>query len=285
VLEAPGEEGPLVVECKAGSFGSASTTATQARKLLAISPHAAEVLGRRAGPGFVVYVVPAADVAAMGQTLLDLAVKLEAAGIPPAGAGTLGLDARVDGVYLHRDDVPWPEPARSALQPAVRVIEAHDGESVRPLYLVPFDPGVTQTEDEAAWCRAVLLARVRSHAIAEIGHVLPPDRLVLRMAGLLDDATFGVSRHWRSRGDLDGALKLCLDFVGRALKALRDDLALVERTSAAELELTLHTAEDVARAIRALEQLDPQAQRVDDRGQLVLPLADTAEGTSKGDST
>jgi hypothetical protein len=104
----------------------------------------------------------------------------------------------------------------------VTILDAAGGdENARPLYLVPFDPSVEQSEEERNACLRILLARARAEAASRIGRSPAPGNTVIEGCELLEGATFGLSKLWRDNNARDGAAHEVLKFVKAALGTLR----------------------------------------------------------------
>ncbi|MFG2565251.1 hypothetical protein ACGFR6_07400 [Streptomyces sp. NPDC048567] len=190
----------LVLECKASGFGSESSTAKQARKLLAASSDAESSLGI-AGEAFVVYTLPAEDAELQMQCLEELRIEVEGAGFESATYGTLGLEIDGAGLWANlRLNHPSEKPHVVKVLNRVLIAPAVDGDS-RPLYLIPYDPTTADNQDpsERKYCFGQLLERFYLAAVRVLGTAHVPDTVVLLGDDLLREATFGLSDKWQAK--------------------------------------------------------------------------------------
>jgi hypothetical protein len=236
----------LVIECKASSFSSSSTTSAQATKILARAAELSLVAGSPPGvevPGHVVYVTRSDRAADLQATLDELAATLRAASLEPASAGTLGMRVETGvGLVVEQAGGQLPEAAREALDGEVVILEAAGPEEdARPLYLVPYDPSVEQTADERTRCLRILLARARAHAASLIGRSPAPGTAVLEGAELLHGATFGLSKFWSDTQARTAAAHETLRFVKAALRSMRSSTPfMMDGSSPVRIEVTLN---------------------------------------------
>jgi hypothetical protein len=90
----------------------------------------------------------------------------------------------------------------------------------RPLYFIPYDPDISQSAEERAFCRRVLFERMQSATIAALGRVSPPGRVKLDSKGMLNDATFGMYDHWQNRDSNRHMKQLCRQFMNAVNEVL-----------------------------------------------------------------
>jgi hypothetical protein len=282
LASAPPADPWLVIECKASSFGTDSSTRDQAMKIIARARDLSLVGGSPPGadlPGHVVYVTRGDQAADLQATLHALAARVAGAGLDPAGVGTLGIDVE-RGVGVVVDHVAGSLPAAAAAAFSARVVvleAAGPEEDARPLYLVPYDPGVTQTDEECARCLRILLARARAHAASLIGRSPAPGTAVIEGDALLDGATFGLSRFWRDTGARDKAAYEALRFVKASLHSVRRSSAtfVTDGTRPRRVEVLLTSddhRQECAEAIMARPL--PGAPRLPEFIEEELPFAD-----------
>lgn len=247
----------LVSECKAASFGSASSTARQPLKLVAVSRDLADPLGMRPDairPGYVVYVVPSHDALKLPPTLTTIRARLQQAGSTAAPAAVVGLDRQDDGLYLgpaHGDELP--RPAAAVLDTAQRIWAIAPEDDPRPLYLIPWDPSVEQDEDLEAFGKALLGARFLNQATGEIGRLPLPTTTVLRMDQLLEQATLGVSNHWRDRSAIDRVEEAGKRAIVRAIQDAEVELDIIAEAGPHRVQVTITKEEQRNAVIAALE--------------------------------
>jgi hypothetical protein len=216
----------LVVECKASSFGVDSSTIDQAMKVIARARDLSLVGGSPPGtelPGHVVYVTRREHASDLQATLDALASKAAAVGLDPAAVCTLGIHIEKGvGLTVAHLGGSLPAAAAGAFATEVVVLEASGpGEDARPLYLVPYDPSVNQSEEERILCLRVLLAGARAEAASLIGRwPQVPGTAVIEGNALLEGATFGLSKLWHDTGARDKAASVVLRFVKASLRSM-----------------------------------------------------------------
>lgn len=246
-----------IVELKAHGFSSESSSKVlQAAKLLV---SAVDLGPSRGGgghqPGQVVYATSGEDAVALLDTLRSVADELESAGAPSAPTATIGIGRSGNAVTLSSPEATaLPSPMAEALtEPAIVLETANPEDSVQPLYLVPWVPGIDDTQDPELRSDGLyqLTARLLTHAIARVGQATVPTTVTLDGAELLSDATYGVFRRWKDadRRDFWLAAVRLLDRALRPTERARRDNQRVE--------VDLPTTDVQASVIERLEQADP----------------------------
>ena len=284
LASAPDAQSWPVFECKASSFGSESSTSQQATKILARATDLSLVAGSPpavAVPGCVAYVTRRDQVDDLQATLDALAEVLRSVGLTPAASSTIGMSVETGvGVVVGPVAGELPGPAGEALSEPVTVLEAAGtDEDARPLYLVPFDPSIEQSEEERNACLRILLARARAQAASSIGRSPAPGNTVLEGHDLLDSATFGLSKLWRDNKSRDAASHEVLKFVKAALGSLRGHSApfVIEGNGPRRIEIHLKSEEqrqECAEAVLAMPL--PGEVHLPDIIEEQLPFADQA---------
>lgn len=188
-------------ECKASSFGAASSTADQARTLLLLSgPRAAEVMGLASGKALnsiLGFFLPEQHSAPIAQTLGELNADLISNGLPTGDFSIASLGVDQEQLYLRLDD-KGAEFFSLPTGPVVLTDLERDTDP-RPLYFIPFDPDIDQTPEEKAFCKRILFERLQGGLIAAVGRAHPPFDLPVSLRGLLNDATFGMVTQWENQ--------------------------------------------------------------------------------------
>lgn len=255
LADAPDADPRLVFECKASSFGRSSSTAEQAQKVLARAVDLSLAVGAALGktvPGAVVYLTRDDQTGALAQTLMELTAQFDEHKVPTAPTSVLGVSAEPgEGVIVSLSEGTLPGRAGDVLaEPCVVVPAAGDGEVARPLYLVPYDPSVEQTDEERDRCLRVLLERARTHITSLIGRAAPPTTVVVDGMQVLADATYGLSAYWLDISARDAAARRALGFAKTALRQLKPTAPEVTERSSnpprLEVRLTSAVERDAA---------------------------------------
>lgn len=252
----------LVIECKAASFGTASSTAKQARALLAISPDLRGPLGLPPRPeiaAIVSYLTPEPETPALEGTLSELASGLQDVGLPAAPFAVFGMEEKPDGIYLlncHPSGVLPPD-VEAAIGDGSRIHEMCEGESGRRLYLIPWDPSVSQAPEERQLCQRILFERILGEALALAGKMAVPGELYLPLDTLLDRATFSLARRWRARQDIKHIIQGIRRFLQTSLGRHSDRVVPRWDSTTRTLTLPVASADEHDELLRALEEAGP----------------------------
>jgi len=210
----------VLAEAKTSSFSTSSSSASQARTFLLLQgDNLVEALGLAVGTqatGIVTYLMKSDQCAQMRNTLESLTKELKDGGFTCNEHCCLGLKAEpgIVKVVVETSDAKLLGLSESG---EVKVYEADPETDPRPLYFIPFDPDVEQSSEEAAYAREALEQRVQSELIAAIGKVTPPTNIQLVADELLEKATWGMYRLWKS-GDTRRHLRTRInEFVSKTL--------------------------------------------------------------------
>ncbi|MFF3451224.1 hypothetical protein ACFYXJ_29225 [Streptomyces sp. NPDC002667] len=190
----------LVIECKASSFSSSSSTAGQARKLLIACADADSAVGV-AGEAFVIYVIPGEDCQLQMTTLAELTAELNSEEFVTAPYGTLGLQVDDEGLWADLSINKQSTKEHVADVIGRVLVVPQSGGDFRPLYFIPYDPAAADNQDaeELNYCHKLLVERFYVGAVQEIGTADVPECLVIRADDLLRKATYGISDKWVAR--------------------------------------------------------------------------------------
>jgi hypothetical protein len=245
-----------IIELKAHSFGFDSTNARQASKvLLSVSNLGPSLGSAQPVTGHAIYLTPASDSPDMAGTLAAIATALTEAGATTGATGALGIAVTDVGVVISSpgpQDLPTPMGV-ALVSPVVVLDPSAEGDSIQPLYFVPWIPGIHDVQDPELQADGLreLTARVLTHAIAHVGMAQPPGMVVLSCTDLLDRATFGVFRHWRD-SDRQQFVSAAAKIVQRALSK-----TVTISESSGSVQIDLPSTEAQAAAIERLEDADP----------------------------
>lgn len=210
------------IECKASSFGPTSSTAEQARSLLVVAgPRAAEVLGLASGQvsaALLGFLAPDSERAPLIKTVASLFKELGEHELPAGQFSILGLaltDSDVSIVINDLGSAFFGLPSGNN-----HFMRREPDTNPRPLYFIPYDPDVFQSEQEKVFCRRVLFERMQSTIVAAVGRANPPTELVLESQKILNDAMFGMYEHWQNPDSARYMRGLCRQFMEALTKAV-----------------------------------------------------------------
>jgi hypothetical protein len=209
-------------ECKASSFGPTSSTAEQARSLLAVAgPRAAEVLGLASGQvagSLLAFATPENNREPLTQTLASLCKELGENGLPTGRFSVLGLVLTDTDIGIVINDLGS---TFFALPTGTNTFMKREPDTdPRPLYFIPYDPDVEQSEQEKLLCKRELFERMQSTIVAAIGRANPPTDLTLESQKILNDAMFGMYGHWENPESARHMRRLCREFLDALTQAV-----------------------------------------------------------------
>lgn len=245
-----------LIELKARGFSPDSSNKKQALKLIAASSDLAPSLGESdERPGHVLYATISSDANGLATTLNTLALSITDENVPAAPTGVIGLSMEADGVALsspNPSDLPGPA-AEVLASPAI-VLEYDTENDIRPLYFIPWMPGIDDSQDHALQSDGLreLTARVLTHTLAEVGTAQPPVTLALDGTILLNHATFGVFPYWR-----DDERKQFSEAAAKIVERTLKSVVTVRREFGSHLEIDLPNNETQETVIDRLERADP----------------------------
>ena len=222
VLAHEGQGRFAFVECKGSSFGAASSTAEQARALLCVAgERAADVLGldpAHVSAALLAYLLPDSDRGMMAETLVALSEQLGERGLPCARSTVLGIlfaDGQVGATVDAAGSAFFGLPEGPNF-----FLRRHPETDPRPLYFIPYDPGLDQSTDERVRGKRVLFERMHCSVLSAVGRANPPVELLFDTRRLLNDAMFGLFAAWEDRSSARHLRGLCRQLMGSLTQAL-----------------------------------------------------------------
>jgi hypothetical protein len=233
VLRHEGDHKFAFTECKASSFSVESSTARQARTLLVIAgPRSAEILGLgidQVSSSLLAFMVPENECEQSNQTLRELCLELDENHLPIGQFCTLGLLLTKSDISIVVDNVGGEFFKISpGSYPFIRLDQDTDP---RPFYFIPYDPDVSQSRREEAFCKRILFERIHSAIVAAVGRANPPVKLLLKSPEILNDAMFGVYGRWENRESRKHMRKLCrqlMNSLAEAVNSVATDAIVVK---------------------------------------------------------
>jgi hypothetical protein len=246
----------LVVELKSRGFSQDSSNVRQAVKLIIASQDLAESYAEtQPRPGHVLYGTVENDAARLAETLQGLSESVASQGAPAAPTATVGISIDDEGARLSTPPgANLPTPAHQALQTPATVLHRHGEDDIRPLYVIPWTPGIDGTQDPELQADGYreLTARIIVEAMAIVGQAAVPIDLDITGAMLLSRATFGVFDRWMD-ADRKPFAAAATGVLARALQSL----GAFRRRSRDTISLSLPSHDEQAKAVKLLEQARP----------------------------
>lgn len=210
------------IECKRSSFSPQSDTSHQARALLIVAgPRAGEALGLTESltmDTLLTYLTSEDQRNLLAPTLRSLASDLGGVGIPTAASAILGMERQATAIDIVMDTAASQFFGLPSGHQAL--ISLVDEPNPRLLYLIPYDPDVTQTPQEIALCKRSLFERIQSSVIAATGKAIPPTELIMHSESLLNDAMFGMFAKWENPDSRRHMRQLCRYLMERLVSAV-----------------------------------------------------------------
>ena len=246
----------LVVELKSRGFSRDSSNVRQAVKLIVASHDLAESYAEtQPRPGHVVYGTVESDAARLAETLQALSESVASQGVPAAPAATVGISIDDEGAGLSTSRLSGlPAPGQRALQTPATVLHRQGEDDIRPLYVIPWTPGIEGTQDPELQADGYreLTARIIVEAMAIVGQAIVPTTLDITGAMLLSRATFGVFDRW-----LDADRRQFAAAATGVLTTTLQSLSYFQRQSRDTVSLSLSSHDEQAEVVKLLEQAKP----------------------------
>ncbi len=247
----------LVVELKSRGFSHDSSNVRQAVKLIIASQDLAESYAEtQPRPGHVVYGTVESDAVRLAETLQGLHESIASQGVPATPTATVGISIDDEGAKLSTSPLSdLPAPAQQALQTPATVLHRQGEDDIRPLYVIPWTPGIEGTQDPELQADGYreLTARIIVEAMAIIGQAtVPTPTLEITGTMLLSRATFGVFDRWQDT-DRRQFAAAATDVMARALQSLGG----FQRQHRDTISLSLSSHDEQAEAVKLLEQARP----------------------------
>ena len=246
----------LVVELKSHGFSQDSSNVRQAVKL-AVASHdlSASYAETQPRPGHVVYGTVENDAARLAETLQGLSESVASQGVSSAPTATVGISIDDEGATLSTSrPSDLPAPAQRALQTPAAVLRRHGEDDIRPLYVIPWLPGIEGVQDPELQADGYreLTARIIVEAMAIVGQATMPTTLDITGAVLLSRATFGVFDRW-----LDADRRQFAAAATDVLTGTLQSLGCFQRQSRDAISLSLSSHDEQAEVVKLLEQAKP----------------------------
>ncbi|MDM7998735.1 MAG: hypothetical protein QUS33_01715 [Dehalococcoidia bacterium] len=271
----------LLAECKKSSFGLESTTSEQARAYLLITgPDFGDVMGLTTAEhpdSAVVYLIPWQQCAALEDTLHSLEQEMFRDRVPHGHAYFLGLkgdDATIALVVVDKTAMGLSLNVRSP----VTVLKAEPGTDPRPLYFIPYDPGIDQNPEERAFCRRILLERVHASLLSRIGRAALSTDRTFTTDDLLSDATFEMYKLWVDSEARKHVRRLAFELLAKIRQSLpKEDREMLNFVDGDGWVLHITTSEGKERLLSYISRFRVDGFQPSDPRQIALIDVDYKE--------
>ena len=244
----------LIIELKSQGFSTDSSNSRQALKLLLATFDLSESLGETTQQsGHLIYATISDDTSDLEATLNNLASKLQDEGANSAPISVIGFSDEEEGVAISSSSSNLPKPAANALARPAVVLRRDDDNDLQPLYLIPWIPGIKDSQDPQLHAAGYneLTGRVLTHILSKIGRVQVPTNLRITGEEIMGSSTFGVFDHWRS----DTRMQFARAVIKIVARVLGPDINVVS-TSRTQIEIELQDLDTQDQILRSIEQAD-----------------------------
>lgn len=268
----------LLTECKKSSFGVDSSTSEQARAyLLMTGPDFGDVIGLATAEhpdSAVLYLTVCQQCAALQDTLHELEEEMLRHRVPHGHSHCLGLKGDESIVALVVVDKTAKELNLSGTSP-VTVLEAGSGTDPRPLYFIPYDPGIDQSAEERAFCRRIMLERVHSSLLGKVGRAALSTNQSFSTDDLLADATFEMYRLWVDNEARKHVRRLAFELLGTIRQSLpKEDREMIKYVEGDGWVLHISTAEEKEHLLSNISRFRVEGFQPSDLRQIALMEVD-----------
>ena len=258
----------LMVECKASSFGTGSSTARQARAMILVcGGETADVVGlseTEFGAALLGYLVPDGQAGPLTSTLAELEDEMRSASLAPGESTVLALaqgrpDETID-LVVSSEGAPFldiPEGTHT-------VLRSTGGTDPRPLYFFPYDPDIDQEPEERQRCATDLRKRLHQQLLSVIGSAGHPTNFRLDLDAMLDGAYFGLFRLWDNPDAKRHLRDLSRRFVHGAARAVQRSAPGTLLHDGAGWTISVSDEAQYEAAVSVLQRYNPETQREED---------------------
>jgi hypothetical protein len=123
----------------------------------------------------------------------------------------------------------------------------------RPLYFIPYDPDIDQSQEERQFCRRILCERILGAILGRVGRTETGSTITVSIDELLSDATLGMFRLWGNRDSAKHLRDICRKIV-RSIGAATHDTRFALDGQSRTLSINLTDAEWHEQLLRVLER-------------------------------
>jgi hypothetical protein len=246
-----------LVECKASSFKPADSASKQARTFLLMThKDSAEVFGmlpQQVSDTALAYLLPEPHRKELQQTLSELEVELRQKGFRTGSFTILGLNLQQQSSELRLIVDKEGHKFFGIPQGTHPVLPIQPDTDPRPLYFIPYDPDVDQSQEERQFCRRILCERILGAILGRVGRTKTGSTITVSIDELLSDATLGMFRLWRNRDSAKHLRDICRKIV-RSIGAATYDTRFALDGQSRTLSINLTDTEWHEQLLRVLER-------------------------------
>jgi len=203
-------------ECKASSFGIQSTAARQARTLLLMAgPIISDVLGlgvNKQNCGVLCYLTGPDQMNMLRDTLITVKNEIENTGLKAGPFGCIEIHSSRSVIVLeYQQEVK--DLMHLIVDSPATILKLEEGTDPRPLYIIPYDPNIDQTDEEKRFCKRILFERTLGFLISTVGGADIPLEINFGFQQLLNAATFNFCEVWENNNAKKNLRRLVKNFL------------------------------------------------------------------------
>lgn len=280
ILEMQGKRLFCILECKSSSFGPESSNTNQARNLLLISgpifPEVLAIGNRGEYECTLCYFIGANSVELMEKTLKILEDEIrDKTNLATGNFGCFGIKPSKSAIVLE-----YSERVKTLFNlkfyPEREIIRFEQDTDPRPIYFIPYDPNLEQTEEEQRLCRRILFERILSYIISNIGSSDIPMSVTFTTEELLSSATFGFYEIWEDNEAKKHVRRLVKGFLNQVTNSVSEPLKeSITYESLKGWTFNLKNIETYIELLKQLQKFKPES--LDLSKQIQPDLFDTLE--------
>lgn len=214
----------VIIECKRQLFGSESTSAEQSRALLLQSEEQFNLtvgLEVNATPSLhLLYVSKHSSSENHANSLCKISDELTSKGIATVPVGSVGIMNKKNQIYLcdAYDFGTVPPPIKDIVNKEVKVQEFEQDGNPIPIFYIPWDPNVSQSDEIRMYCEQGFCERILLAFVTRIGRTSLPVTIEIDYEDLLNEATYKFYERWKSKNTRRALRRSCRDLITDSLR-------------------------------------------------------------------
>ncbi|MBM3210882.1 hypothetical protein FJZ33_01595 [Candidatus Poribacteria bacterium] len=271
----------VIIECKKQLFGSESNTAKQARALLLQTGEQFNIsiaLPVGANPDIhLIYVSKHSSSKLYTGNLCEISEELKKIGFDVLPVGSIGIESKSNSIFLcdAYGEGKIPDQMRKGIGKKIKVQVFEEDEDPIPLFYIPWDPNVSQSDEISAYCEQVFRERILSNLIIRIGKATPPRTIEINYDELLNESTSSFYERWRSKNIGRTLRNCCRDLINNALKGAQENFDKEKLPQPLRgVSLKIKSDEDKEAVIDSITKLRVDKWLKEEDSQMNFPIID-----------